>query len=155
MCFHRTSLLKMPTREKIVGAQRAKHVHFIAKRLTKRLGGPDHETRMHSTNRLLPPGSLKRTTLRNIFGGWPKRLCGTGRILTKTLSKEMCFTLRQNFGLENPAPMEEVSRLHNLMKQARKRKLEVAVCKSTAMGDNVDTLPYEARCEFAVCNQAA
>ena len=143
-CFHRTSLLKMPSREKMLGAQRAKHAHFIAKRLVKRLGSHDHETRMHSTNRLLPPGSLKRTSLRKNFGGWAKRLCGSGRVLTKTLSKEVCFTLRQHFGLENPAPIEEVIRLHNLMKQARKRKLEVRK-SATAMGDNVDTLPYEAR----------
>ena len=144
-CFHRTSLLKMPTRAKTLGAQRAKHAHLIVKRLVKRLGSHDHETRMHSTNRLLPPGSLKRTSLRKNFGGWAKRLCGSGRVLTKTLSKEVCFSLRQHFGLENPAPMEEVIRLHNLMKQARKRKLEVRK-SATAMGDNVDTLPYEARC---------
>ena len=139
----------MPSREKIVAAQRAKHARFIAKRLMKRLGDHDHETRMHSTNRLLPPGSLKRTTLRKIFGGWAKRLYGAGRILTKTLSGEVCFTLRQHFGLEIPAPMDEVVRLHNLMKQARKRKLEVRK-SATAIGDNVDTLPYEARCSSLV-----
>ena len=131
----------MPARSKVQGNRRAKYVQFICKRLQKRLSSNDHQTRMISTNRLLPVGSLKRGPMRSLFAGWVKRLCGSGRVLTKTLSKEVCTQMRLHMDLQLPPPLDEVLRLHALLKQARKRKLEK---RPTAMACNGGQYGYTA-----------
>ena len=140
---HRSSVLKMPARAKEQGLKRAKYVRFICKRPQKRLSSDDHQTRIHSTNRLLPVGSLKRGALRGLFAGWVKRLYGQGRLLTSTLAKEVWSSLRQEMELQLPPPHDEILCFHALLKQARKRQLENRSVSKSAM-DTVDTLPYEA-----------
>ena len=46
--------------------------------------------------------------------------------------------------LQLPPPHDEVLRLHVLLKQARKRKLENRPIAMACSMDNMDTLPYEA-----------
>ncbi len=104
---------------------------------------PEHLQRMHSTNRLLPVGSLRRDAMKEIFGGFLHQLPKHGRVITKTLAKEVCRNLREEFDMEDMSPVEEVTKVHAFLKSARKRKIK-RPSKPIAAMDNVETLPYEA-----------
>ena len=120
---------------------REKVAQWIAKRVAKRLASTD-EDRLIGTNRLFPPGGLRRKCVREIFGGWPAKFAGNGRCFTRALASRCCVILRDRFGLENPPPSQEVSRMHELMKLARKRKCQrPKVAMPPVNPDEVETQP--------------
>lgn len=140
-------MLKMGSRARKQSIVRAWYVKFLAKKMVSRLkGNDDHQTRIHGTNRLLPVGSLKRQCVRNVFAGWVRQLRGAGRLLTMKLSREVCSKMRVHLGMDPAEPPElEVLRVHGLLKQARKRNLNLSKPVVAAMDiDNQETLPYEA-----------
>lgn len=116
---------------------------WIAKKVAKRIAETDQdESRLLGTNRLLPPGGLRRRCVRNIFGGWAMKFQGGGRCFTKPLALRCCVLLRDRFGLENPPPAEEVARMHELMKLARKHKCRrPKAAMPPANPDEVETQP--------------
>lgn len=127
---------------------RAETAKIISQKLAKVLASEEHQRRIHGTDRLFPRGSLKRQILRTMFGGWIKKYVGCGRIFTKTLAKDICGILREQFGM-GTSPQDEWVHLQVLLSLARKRKLsktrKVKVKKSvSAMGDCDDTLPLDA-----------
>ena len=135
----------MPTREKNLKILRDKWVRFIRKNLLRRMGSNGHITRQVGTNRLLPIGStLKCKAMREVFGGWIRRLHGKGRRLTKKLSVDVCTYMREKLGMDPTIPEDEVTRMHSLLKLARKRKLDKSrpQPKPAAM-DDMETLPFE------------
>ena len=68
-----------------------------------------------------------------------------GRVLTKKLAMETCRRLRKKFGLSMDLEVEEVNRLHALLKQARKRQLGKVSVVDKAMSciDTAQTLPMD------------
>ena len=144
----------MPSRTRKQRETRRVHVALICKKLKVRLSHADEETRIHSTNRLLPVGTLKRRCLRNLFGGWIDReFRGMGRCFTCKLSKEVCRRLRKSFGLETLVPEEEWIRMHNLLKVARKRRIQKPKPRkkknmSGSPADVADTLPMDLNVYF-------
>ena len=103
---------------------RAKFARYIAEKLATKLRLPEEQTRMYGTNRVLPPGNLKRNVMRKLFGGWVCRDFGhgSGRIFTMALARDILSLLRDQFGL--PAGhVAEVKHLQSLLTLARKRKL--------------------------------
>ena len=150
------SLLKsvpaMPSRNRSQAETRRSHVCLISKKIAKALKGNDDITRIHSTNRILPPGSLQRRSVKRLFNGWIRRWVGKGRCFTKKLAFELCSCLRDQLEMdETKPPVEEVTRMHHLLKMARKKKLcptsgGKPVKSSAAMGSNIDemeTLPFD------------
>lgn len=138
--------LVMPTREKNQRVIRDEWVKFICKRLLRWMNSNGHINRQIGTNRLLPVGSLKRASLKEIFGGWICRLRGEGRRLTKKLAMDVCTRMRHELGMEKTIPQEEITRLHCLLKMARKRKLQKPAQRKETMVvniDEVDTLPVD------------
>lgn len=131
----------MPSRQRKQQEVRARFAERIAKRLAKRLREESHQTRIHGTNRLLPLGSLKRSSLRQLFGGWINKYFGKGRILTKALAREVCNLLREEFGL-GVTPKDEWIRMCSLLVLARKRKLTLPDQKAPAPRmDALETQP--------------
>ena len=110
---------------------------------------PDSE-RIHTTDRLLPLGSLRRKCVRKIFSGWISECFYEGRVITSTLAKEVVVRLRRKFGLdtddlEDVEIKAEIKRMHALLKTARKHRLGTAQSKRSAMSsmDLCDTLPMD------------
>ena len=135
----------MPTREKKLKILRDKWVRFISKKLLRRMGSNGHISRQVGTNRLLPIGStLKRKAIKEVFGGWIRKLHGKGRRLTKKLSVDVCTYMREKLGMDPTIPDEEVTRMHSLLKLARKRKLgKLRLQTKPAAMDDMETLPFE------------
>ncbi len=103
---------------------RAKFARSIAEKLATKLRLPEEQTRMYGTNRVIPPGNLKRNVMRKLFGGWVCREFGhgSGRIFTLALARDILCLLRDQFGL--PAGhVAEVKHLQSLLTLARKRNL--------------------------------
>ena len=131
---------------------RLSHVKMIVKSLAKRLKSESEISRMVSTDRILPLGSLRRECVRSLFKGWIIKLVGTGRTLTKKLSQQVLLRLRKKFNLSELGPeelKEEMTRLHSLLKASRKQKLgkeegfKKKPKKKRAMSamDNLETQP--------------
>ena len=98
--------------------------------------------RLFSTNRLLPVGSLRRKCIKRIFGGWPSRYLGAGRVFTKKLAEQVCRRLRQKLHMERTEFFkEEAVRLHELLKASRKRQVDPPP-RMSAM-DNTETQPIK------------
>ena len=127
-----------------MGARSRLHERMVSKKLIRRLEKGD-PTRMHSTNRLIPPGTLKRDDVRFLFCGWVQKLRGQGRLVTLKLAQSVCLMVREHFGLprlEAEHEKAECKRLHRLLKEARKRNLSRRQpVAAGALVDNVDTLP--------------
>ena len=134
----------MPCRGAQQRIARARYADLVVKRLHKRLNNEPELTRMHSTNRLYPLGSLKQRRLRALFGGWTSKFVGKGRIFTGALSKQVCMELRSRFGMDTHVPKDEAVRLRSLLQVARKRKLAPLKVKAMATNpDTMETLPME------------
>ena len=142
----------MPSRNRSQAETRRSHVCLISKKLAKALKSHDDLTRIHSTNRILPPGSLQRRSVKRLFTGWIARWVGKGRCFTKKLASEVCSCLRVQLDMdEKKPPVEEVTRMHHLLKMARKKKLRPTaggkpVKPLKAMCSNIDemeTLPFD------------
>ena len=134
----------MPCRGAMQSITRARHANLVAKRLQKRLNKEPELTRMHSTNRLYPLGSLKQRRVRALFGGWTSKFVGKGRVFTGALAKQVCKDLRTRFGMDAHVPPDEAVRLRCLLQVARKRKLAPLKKKAMAVNpDTMDTLPME------------
>ena len=136
----------MPCRGVEQRVARARHAGLVSKRLSKRLNKEDQLNRMHATNRLFPLGSLKQKKLQYLFGGWPSKFIGRGRIFTVALCKQVCMELRKRFQLDGDVPKEEALRLRSLLQVARKRKLQQPKAMSMNPMDTMDTLPMEDSC---------
>ena len=115
--------------------------------MSKTLAKKNHQKRMVTTNRLLPLGGLRRQCIKKIFGGVVLDFIGQGRVLTKTLAKEVAHKLRRKFNLavcEGADRNDEVNRIHVLLKGARKRKIgdqKPKLAMSGSSMDNLDTVP--------------
>ena len=130
----------MGARSRLQRDKRVQYTQMVCKKVIRRLEKLDMTT-MHSTNRLVPPGSLKRAEVRFLFSGWVRKLKGEGRIVTLKLAQHVCMNVRDYFGLpplEDDHAKAEFRRFHRLLKEARKRGL--ASRKPMAM-DNAETLP--------------
>ena len=141
----------MPSRTRSQAETRRSHVSLVSKKIAKGLN-EDDLTRVHSTNRILPPGSLQRKSVKRLFSGWISKWVGKGRCFTKKLASEVCSCLRDRLDMDQKKPpLEEVVRMHQLLKMARKKKLRPAtggkkLKPSTAMVvniDEMDTLPLD------------
>ena len=134
----------MPSRLRYQKGVRKGHVKFIIDNMMRKLLTKKEQKRIVTTNRILPVGTLKRRSVKRIFAGWICEFYGQGRILTKTLAKEVCRSLRKNMGLVNNGVEveEEAQKLHLLLKRARKRQIHLAG-KFEAMSpmDNLVTVP--------------
>ena len=137
------SSLAMPCRSAVQKETRIGHASFVAKRLQKLLNSEPELNRMHSTNRILPAGSLKQRSIRRLFAGWIKKFSGKGRVFTKSLAQQVCWRIRKRFSMEPSIPRGEIERMRGMLQLARKRKLEPRSCKNTAMADmdNLETQP--------------
>lgn len=126
--------------------QRRRYAKLIVRKVSKVLDTEENRTRMQTTNRVLPQGSLKRQCVKAIFGGWIRKFVGKGRILTKKLSRQVCRDLRAEFDLEasDPTDNSESDRMHRLLKIARKRQiLKPPVPAAMSVMDTCDTQPIE------------
>lgn len=135
----------MPSRSRYQKGVRKGHVKFILDNMLRKLQTKKEQKRIVTTNRILPVGTLKRRAVKRIFAGWICELYGQGRILTSTLAKEVCRSLRKKMGLvnHNAEVEEEAQRLHVLLKRARKRQIHLLAGKFEAMSsmDNLTTVP--------------
>lgn len=135
----------MPSRSRYQKGVRKEHVKFILDNMLRKLRTKKEQKRIVTTNRILPVGTLKRRAVKRIFAGWICELYGQGRILTATLAKEVCRSLRKKMGLvnHNVEVEEEAQRLHVLLKRARKRQIHLLAGKFEAMSsmDNLTTVP--------------
>lgn len=128
---------------------RRQNAAVVARKLAKRLRSEEHQTRMHGSNRLFPLGSLKKDSLRGIFGGWIPQVAQS-RLFTKALCRVICGMLRDKFGM-GPTPDDEPKRLKALLSLARKRGLKIERAKPSRPQrqkqmthiDLMDTLPME------------
>ena len=91
-------------------------------------------------------GVFETKKLQYLFGGWPSKFIGKGRIFTVALCKHVCMELRNNFELDGVVPKEEAVRLRSLLQVARKRKLQQPKAMSMNPMDTMDTLPMEDCC---------
>ena len=134
----------MPARKILQKSIRKDHVRTIVRNVAKTLKSKGHQKRMTTTNAILPPGGLRRRVIKKVFGGWICDFHGQGRVLTKRLAKDVCKGLRKKFELGPPTNDDgsEVSRMHQLLKAARKRKVSKPV-KPSAMStvDALETIP--------------
>ena len=113
----------MPKRERQQKSVRKGHVKIIVDEMYRRLQSKKHKKRMRNTNRILPPGGLRRAVIRNVFSSWVLDFYGKGRILTKKLATDVCCRLRKKLGLGYLKDEDEITRMHVLLKAARKRQL--------------------------------
>lgn len=113
----------MPMRERHQKSVRKGHVKIIVGEMYKRLQSKNHKKRMRNTNRILPPGGLRRAMIRKVFSTWVLEFYGKGRILTKQVATEVCCRLRKKLGLGYLKDEDEINRMHVLLKAARKRQL--------------------------------
>ena len=114
----------MPTSRKCQQkAVRKGHVKLIVDHMARKLNTKKHLERIHSTNRVLPLGSMRCRGIKKIFGGWVLQFLHSGRILTTKLAKEVYATLRKRLDLVGPSDQDEITRLHSLLKVARKRQI--------------------------------
>lgn len=125
----------MPCRAEIQRRLREKYAQFISEQLCAVLEG-DRE-RVFATERLLPPGSMKRKCLRRLFGGWAKEFREKGRIFTINLAARVCALTRDALGL--PMSSVEDVRMHSMLKTARKRAVEIPTMASAM--DTCETCP--------------
>ena len=129
----------MPSRADILKEKRAEIMNGgVMRALLKRLKKPDQLQRMHTTNRILAPGTLKCKKVRQVFRGWIRHL--QGRVCTQRFADDCCQRVRHHFGLPMLEPAfhkEEVRRFHVLLKRAR-TGYQVAA-KAMASVDNVET----------------
>lgn len=127
----------MPKRARELSERRDWYAQKFLKKLSNRLNSEEHVARMHASNRILPVGTLKRGCLRALFGGWAKKQRGCGRLFTKKLASRVCYLLRDRFDMHPESPPDEVTRMHAMMKLARKRQVTVPRKKM----DFAETLP--------------
>jgi hypothetical protein len=113
----------MPARERKQKSVRKGHVKIIVDEMYQRLQSKKHKKRMRNTNRILPPGGLRRAVIRKVFSFWVLEFYGKGRILTKKLATDVCCRLRKKMGLGYLKDEDEITRMHVLLKAARKRQL--------------------------------
>ena len=99
------------------------HVKLIVDHMARKLNTKKHLERIHSTNRVLPLGSMRCRGIKKIFGGWVLQFLHSGRILTQKLAKEVYAALRKRLDLVGPSDQDEITRLHSLLKVARKRQI--------------------------------
>ena len=123
----------MPSRSRKQGERRGTHVNLVCRKLKRRLRGD--VSRILSTNRILPLGSLKTTAVQRIFAGWIKKFRGKGRTFTSKFAREVCNKMRAEMGLEPEGPNAEVKQMQTLLKQARK----LGIGSSKPAMDNADT----------------
>ena len=90
----------MPARERKQKSVRKGHVKIIVDEMYQRLQSKKHKKNMRNTNRILPPGGLRRAVIRKVFSFWVLEFYGKGRILTKKLATDVCCRLRKNWGLD-------------------------------------------------------
>ena len=122
------------------------HVKLIVKSIASKLRSEQDKSRMTTTDRIIPQGSLRRACVRDLFSTWVLQLVGQGRILTKKLAFQVLVKLRAKFDLPIRTfeeHLDEVNRLHGLLKASRKQQLGKPCSRKRAMShmDNVDTLP--------------
>lgn len=113
----------MPCRNAVQKQIRSGHASFVAKRLQKLLNSEPELNRMHSTNRILPAGSLKQRSVRRLFAGWIRKFSGKGRFFTRSLAQQICWRIRNFFSMEPSIPSGEIERMRGMLQTARKRKL--------------------------------
>lgn len=131
----------MPSRERCQKVKRRSYAKIIYHNIFKKLSSKQHRKRLTTTNRLFPPGTLRRRCLRNTFAGWVLQFVGQGRILTQSLAQDVCKHLRANLEMadhEDGVQELEAKRLHQLLKAARKRQLRPLAMSSM---DQLETLP--------------
>ena len=138
-----------PARLREQNRTRKKYVKMIVRATSCKLKSKKHVHRMRTTNKLLPLGSLRRRSIKQLFQGWVVELVGQGRILTQKLADEVAKRLRKHFELPpvSDGGMEARS-LHHYLKRARKRKLAGGSQLKKSAGamssvDLLDTMPYE------------
>ena len=135
-----TLFIAMARRARRQKEARKRFEKLIVKNIFRRLNTPTNRDRIATTNMLLPLGSLRRKAVKNIFGGWIRKIIGHGRVLTRKLAKNVVHTLRSKFELGVLEDDEEIQRMHSLLKVAKKRKLSAAAMSNM---DNLVTLPME------------
>ena len=120
---------------------------MIVKSMAKRLRAGCDQSRMVTTDRVLPLGSLRRECVKNLFNGWVLQLVGKGRIITKKLSMQVLLKLRKTFNLPIRSAedhKEEAFRLHGLLKSSRKQQLgKNRATSAMSFIDQLDTQPME------------
>ena len=136
----RAYIAAMPCRNAAQKQIRSGHASFVAKRLQKLLNSEPELNRMHSTNRILPAGSLKQRSVRRLFAGWIRKFSGKGRVFTRSLAQQICWRLRKFFSMEPSIPSGEIERMRGMLQTARKRKLGPHSGKKKAMAINPDNL---------------
>ena len=145
----------MPVREQKQKHVRQQHASRIAKVLGKRLRSESHQLRISSTNRLLPLGSLKKRSLKGLFGGWIRKYKGCVRLFTKVKSAAFC---EKPLGIK-ATPEEEWKRMAALLSMARKRslkKLERPVAAMPAENiDNMETVPMDEAPKPNICHKVS
>lgn len=127
------------SRRRKQNAKREEFLGLVVRKMIKKLEREDDLARLHATNRLIPPGGLRRHAVKRLFWGWVKKLRGEGRVVTKKLAALACGKLRDYFGLphlDGEMATKESDRFHRLLKLARKRGLG----KASAM-DSLETQP--------------
>lgn len=136
-------------KEKRQGEMRQAMVSFVIRKVGKRLERINGELqRVHSTNRLLPPGGIRRRDVKRLFSGWCSKMQGYGRVITRRMAKEVCRGLRERFGLPVLSDEQEgleVGRLHTILKVAKKRQLAMAaadMAETLPMGDEDTREPF-------------
>ena len=123
------------------------HVKLIVDHMARQLSTKKQMERIHSTNRVLPLGSMRCRGIKRIFGGWVLQFLHSGRILTYRLAKEVYRDLRKRLDMVGPNDPDEITRLHNLLKTARKRQIpkpaRVSKPAKTKMSDmdQLETVP--------------
>ena len=131
----------MPSRARKQRETRNEWVRFVSRALWRNL--QHDKDRILTTNRLLPLGSLKRESVRDIFKQWIVELLHEGRVLTKKFAKVVCTRLRKKFGLHGEVEKAEWERSHALLKAARKRQLGNPRCPTMSAMDMCDNLPMD------------
>ena len=129
----------MPCRSLQQRATRDELVQKIVKKFVRHCQDEKQLHRLYGTNRLLPAGTFKSRSLRNLFGGWAQKI--RGRCITKKLASNVCKKLRRHFEL-GPGPDDEASRFQYLLQVARKRKITKPP-KPCAVMDTAETLPMD------------
>lgn len=130
----------MPIRVASQSVVRKKHVKTIVTHMSARLTSKLDQDRMHTTNRLLPLGSMRRRPIKKIFGGWILSFKEKGRVFTQKLAGDVCSKLRKKFGLPGKSDRAEVLRMHLLLKVARKRNIGKPVARTRKAMSSMDVL---------------
>ena len=123
------------------------HVRMIVNSIAKRLRKAGDQPRMLTTDRVVPMGSLRRSCVRTLFEGWVLKLHGQGRVITKKLAYHVLVKLRQKFKMPIKTVedhMEEIERLHGLLKASRKQRLGNKRAPAAMSSiDQLETLPMD------------